>query len=112
MIHCPECEADQLRVIDTETPSKGKYTRRRLKCKVCESRFTSHEIRETDLADSSSNHFSQILNKIRSEAKIPKPFRKALRPKPKRVRVGRSWFLRCLESSHCCSDVKEFFVNR
>ena len=108
MIGCPECKESRLFVIDTKLATNGKHTRRRLQCGNCDGRFTSHEIRESDLTDTNSVHFSNILNKIRSEARIPKPFRGILKPKPEKVFVSRSWLQRL---SPCCFGSGKDTVN-
>lgn len=109
MLRCPECKADEISVIDSRVVQTGKITRRRLECGNCSARFTSHEIREADLADTTSTHFADILEKIKSESRIPKPFRKSLKPKKKEVIIAGSWFRR---NCPCCFEEEKDLVIR
>jgi hypothetical protein len=79
-----------------------------LKCGGCDERFTSHEIREADLADTNAEHFALMLSKIRRESKgYNKP-----RPNPQKVLVGSSTFRRCLRKTFpCCFSGSSNAVN-
>ncbi len=86
-------------VIDSRTAGHGEFIRRRLKCGECDARFTSHEIREGDLADNSVVHFSQILERIRA---VPRE------NKRKQVFVSQKWYQKILP---CCFERRKDVVN-
>jgi len=108
MINCPDCKSNELYVINSRLTLSGGYIKRRLKCGCCDARFTSHEIREADLTDTNAEHFSTVLDKIRSQARVPKPFRGMVKPKPEKVFVSRSWLQRL---SPCCFGSGKDTVN-
>lgn len=42
-MHCPFCQAEDTKVIDSRLVADGSQTRRRRSCEVCQSRFTTFE---------------------------------------------------------------------
>ena len=42
-MHCPYCQAEDTKVIDSRLVADGSQTRRRRSCEVCQSRFTTFE---------------------------------------------------------------------
>lgn len=42
-MHCPECQADNTRVIDSRPADEGTAIRRRRSCEACGARFTTYE---------------------------------------------------------------------
>lgn len=100
MINCPDCGEDKLFSINSRPIKSGEYIRRRLKCSACDGRFTSHEIREVDLADNEPNHFAQVLGKIRDSARIPRAFQDAIKPRP--AVISLSFMQRVRKISPCC----------
>jgi transcriptional repressor NrdR len=42
-MHCPFCQAEDTKVIDSRLVADGSQTRRRRECEVCHSRFTTFE---------------------------------------------------------------------
>lgn len=42
-MHCPECQADNTRVIDSRPADEGAAIRRRRSCEACGARFTTYE---------------------------------------------------------------------
>jgi len=100
MINCPDCKSNELVVINSRLTLSGGYIKRRLKCGCCDARFTSHEIREVDLADSSPNHFDHVLRKIRNNARIPRVFQDAIKPRPSVISL--SFMQRVRKISPCC----------
>jgi hypothetical protein len=105
MISCPNCKKDKMAVIDSRLSGHGEYTRRRLECGGCGSRFTSHEIRESDLVDSDATHFFQVLNKIKSK---PNPRKNIRKPKEYRTLVRLRWYQRAMP---CCFGTRKDVVN-
>lgn len=45
-MHCPFCNADDSKVIDSRLVGEGKQVRRRRECIVCNERFTTYEVAE------------------------------------------------------------------
>lgn len=45
-MHCPQCEAEDTRVIDSRPADEGAAIRRRRSCELCEFRFTTYERRD------------------------------------------------------------------
>lgn len=45
-MHCPFCNADDTKVIDSRLVGEGKQVRRRRECIVCSERFTTYEVAE------------------------------------------------------------------
>lgn len=45
-MHCPFCDADDTKVIDSRLAAEGSKVRRRRECVVCGARFTTYEIAE------------------------------------------------------------------
>lgn len=48
-MHCPFCDADDTKVIDSRLAAEGSKVRRRRECGVCGARFTTYEIAELTL---------------------------------------------------------------
>ena len=42
-MHCPFCQAEDTKVIDSRLVADGSQTRRRRECEICHSRFTTFE---------------------------------------------------------------------
>ena len=42
-MHCPFCQAEDTKVVDSRLVADGSQTRRRRSCEVCQSRFTTFE---------------------------------------------------------------------
>ena len=42
-MHCPFCQAEDTKVIDSRLVADGSQTRRRRSCEVCHARFTTFE---------------------------------------------------------------------
>ena len=42
-MHCPFCQAEETKVIDSRLVADGSQTRRRRECEICHSRFTTFE---------------------------------------------------------------------
>ena len=42
-MHCPFCQAEDTKVIDSRLVADGSQTRRRRSCEVCQARFTTFE---------------------------------------------------------------------
>jgi len=45
-LHCPFCNADDSKVIDSRLVGEGKQVRRRRECIICSERFTTYEVAE------------------------------------------------------------------
>ncbi len=45
-MHCPFCNADDSKVIDSRLVGEGKQVRRRRECIICSERFTTYEVAE------------------------------------------------------------------
>jgi transcriptional repressor NrdR len=45
-VHCPFCDAEETKVIDSRLVSDGVQVRRRRECLLCGERFTSYEVAE------------------------------------------------------------------
>ena len=45
-MHCPFCDADDTKVIDSRLVAEGNQVRRRRECLSCQERFTTYEIAE------------------------------------------------------------------
>ena len=45
-MHCPFCNADDTKVIDSRLAAEGAQVRRRRQCVACQERFTTFEIIE------------------------------------------------------------------
>ena len=43
-MHCPYCEADETKVIDSRLSAMGTQVRRRRECEQCSARFTTYEV--------------------------------------------------------------------
>lgn len=48
-MHCPFCNVDDTKVIDSRLVGEGKQVRRRRECIVCGERFTTYEVAELTL---------------------------------------------------------------
>jgi transcriptional repressor NrdR len=48
-LHCPSCQAEDTKVIDSRALAGGLSIRRRRKCEVCEKRFTTYEHFEAEI---------------------------------------------------------------
>jgi hypothetical protein len=105
MISCPNCKKDKMAVIDSRLSGHGEYTRRRLECGGCRSRFTSHEIRESDLADTNAVNFFLTLSKIQGKGGGYKNIRKS---KKNGALVRLRWYQRALP---CCFGTRKGVVN-
>ncbi|NNG14734.1 MAG: transcriptional regulator NrdR, partial [Gammaproteobacteria bacterium] len=45
-MHCPFCDAEETKVIDSRLANEGDAVRRRRECLTCTERFTTYEIAE------------------------------------------------------------------
>ena len=45
-MHCPFCDADDTKVIDSRLVADGSQVRRRRECAACSERFTTYEMAE------------------------------------------------------------------
>ena len=63
---CPNCGAvDQSTVVDSRKTGSG--TRRRRKCLICNSKFTTYELLPTEIARKSANLFKPVIYAVVQE---------------------------------------------
>ena len=75
-MHCPFCQAEDTKVIDSRLVADGSQTRRRRSCEVCHARFTTFETVDLALtrvrekrplsSENIDTVFGKILNEIRT----------------------------------------------
>ncbi|WP_392552195.1 transcriptional regulator NrdR [Orbus wheelerorum] len=78
-MHCPFCNADDTKVIDSRLVSEGYQVRRRRQCNECHERFTTFEVAELIMPNVIKS------NKIRepfNEDKLRSGMQKALEKRP------------------------------
>ena len=79
-VHCPSCQADDTKVVDSRLAEEGGAVRRRRQCLTCAYRFTTFErVEEVPLVVVKSDGSTQPFDRVRSPP--------ACAP---RARVGRS----------------------
>ena len=72
-MHCPFCQAEDTKVIDSRLVADGSQTRRRRECEVCHSRFTTFETADlaylglSKMMESVSPLMAQNLSEVCSE---------------------------------------------
>ncbi|RKS86071.1 transcriptional repressor NrdR [Orbus hercynius] len=90
-MHCPFCNADDTKVIDSRLVSEGYQVRRRRQCNECNERFTTFEVAEL------------IMPNVIKRNKIREPFNE------EKLRNGMK---RALEKRPVCSDAIEDAITR
>lgn len=70
-MQCPKCQAMDTKVLDSRSVEGGKATKRRRRCPICSSRFTTFERLEiTDLVVQKSNGMMELYSREKLERGI------------------------------------------
>ncbi len=70
-MQCPKCQASDTKVLDSRVVEGGKATKRRRRCPICSSRFTTFERLEiTDLVVQKSNGMMELYSREKLERGI------------------------------------------
>jgi len=77
-MHCPFCQAEDTKVIDSRLVADGSQTRRRRECEICHSRFTTFETADLALPGLSKTMERQPFN----GSKLKKGMLRALEKRP------------------------------
>ena len=86
-MHCPFCNADDTKVIDSRLVGEGFQVRRRRQCVECNERFTTFEVAELIMPNVIKS------NKVRepfNEDKLRNGIKRALEKRPVSFEIGRA----------------------
>lgn len=76
-MHCPNCQYEDTKVLDSRPVDEGSAIRRRRECEKCEFRFSTYEeIEILDLTVVKKDGSKQMFSKEKLETAIRRPFEK------------------------------------
>jgi transcriptional repressor NrdR len=76
-MHCPNCQYEDTKVLDSRPVDEGSAIRRRRECEKCEFRFSTYEeIEILDLSVVKKDGSKQMFSKEKLETAIRRPFEK------------------------------------